>query len=82
MLSKEDESHIKDGNCPIYEDIREKYDDLEDDKNLVSFFREVLSRRNALDEEISGDLLVTGVLLADGDPGDLDASQSGGPSPS
>ena len=81
LLSKEDESHIKDGNCPIYEDIREKYDDLEDDKNLVSFFREVLSRRNALDEEISGDLLVTGVLLADGDPGDLDASQSGGPSP-
>ena len=23
LLSKEDESHIKDGNCPIYEDIRE-----------------------------------------------------------
>ena len=71
MLSKEDETHIKDGNCPIYDDIREKYDDLEDDKNLVSFFREVLWRRNALD-----------VLLADGDPADLDASQFGGPSPS
>ena len=82
MLSKEDETHIKDGNCPIYDDIREKYDDLEDDKNLVSFFREVLWRRNALDDEVSGDLLVTGVLLADGDPGDLDASQSGGLRPS
>ena len=44
----------------------------------MRFFKEVLARRDALDEEVSGDLAVTGVQLADGDPGDLDASQHGG----
>ena len=52
-----------------------KYDTLEDDNNLVSFFKEVLSRRDALDDDNSGDLAVTGVLLATRDPADLDASQ-------
>ena len=35
-----------------------------------------------MDDDNSGDLDVTDVLLADGDPADLDASQFGGPSPS
>ena len=75
LLSREDESHIKDGNCPCYEDIRDKYDNLDEDENLVRYFKEVLARRDALDEEISGDLQVTGVQLADAD---ADARQFGG----
>ena len=57
--------HIKDGGCPCYSDIREKYYTLEDDNNL-----EVLMRRDALDDDncYSGDLAVTGVLLANRDP--------------
>ena len=82
LKRKESESHIKDGGCLCHSDTREKYDTLEDDNNLVSFFKEVLARRNALDDDNSGDLDVTDVLLADGDPADLDASQFGGPSPS
>ena len=80
LLANEDESHLKYGKCSFYEDIREKYDNLDDDETLVCFFREVIARRNALDDEASGDLLVAGVQLADGDLGDLDASLSGGPS--
>ena len=85
LVSTESESHLKFENCQKYADIRVKYDDLDDDQNLSLFFREVLARRDALDEEDSGGLPATDVQLADGDPGDLgdtEASQSGGPVPS
>ena len=47
----EKESHIISGNCEVYEDIRVKYDDLEDEENLLKFFKEVIERRERLEEE-------------------------------
>ena len=84
LQSTESETHLKFENCPQYADIRVKFDTLEDDQSLAKFFREVLARRDALDEGASGGLPATDVQLADGDPGhlgDLEASQSGGPVP-
>ena len=43
-----------------------KYDDLDDDQNVSLFFREVVARKDALDEEDSGGLPATDVQLADG----------------
>ena len=34
-----------------YDDIREKYSDLENDDNLVPFFKEVLDRRDKVRDE-------------------------------
>ena len=65
---KEEESHIKD--CRLYQDIREKYDSLEDDNSLVMFFSEVLARRDALEEEDrdeTGGRGAADALLAGGD---------------
>ena len=56
-------------------DIREKYGSQEDDEELVKFFGEVISRRDALDEDRGGAACsATDALLA----GDSSASQSGG----
>ena len=43
----EKESHIISGNCEVYEDIRVKYDDLEDEENLLKFFKEVIEKLNS-----------------------------------
>ena len=48
---REEESHLLSGNCQVFGSIREKYGDLEDDESLVSFFNEVLSLRDFIDEE-------------------------------
>ena len=70
----ENEAHLKEGLCHVYRDIRDKYDTLEDDENLVKYFSEVIARRNALDEDRGGAASATDALLA----GDSPASQSGG----
>ena len=49
--AKEEESHLLSGNCEVYGEIRQKYSNLDDDKQLVNFFNEVLARRDELDEE-------------------------------
>ena len=46
---KEQESHLLAGRCKVYGDIREKYGELEDEEDLVSFFMEVLERREELE---------------------------------
>ena len=51
LLAREEESHLTSSSCPVYADIREKYNDLTTDEALVSFFGEVLARREALEEE-------------------------------
>ena len=51
QLTAEEESHLLSGNCPIFGSIREKYEDLNDDESLVSFFNEVLSLRDLINEE-------------------------------
>ena len=48
---REVEGHIVSGKCPVYGDLRGKFGDLNNDQNLVDFFREVLARRDELEEE-------------------------------
>ena len=45
---KEKEIHITSENCPVYSDIREKYSDFNNDEDLVSYFNEVLERRDQI----------------------------------
>ena len=47
--NKENESHIRDGTCPIYNDIWQKFRNLDDDEDLVNFFSEVLERRRKIE---------------------------------
>ena len=49
-VSREQEEHIR-SNCVIYKEIRDKYMDLDNDDNLVAFFREVLRERDRLDKQ-------------------------------
>ena len=48
--AREQQEHII-SHCEIYKDIREKYNDINNEENMVSFFQEVLKKRDALDEE-------------------------------
>ena len=48
--AREEEEHIR-SHCQLYEDIREKYGELDDDDKLVAFFGEVLLRRDDMDEK-------------------------------
>ena len=48
-LSREKELHITSNQCPIYSDIRQKYSDFSRDEDLVSYFDEVLERRDLID---------------------------------
>ena len=51
LEATEDENHLLSGNCDIYGNIRAKYDNLDDDENLVKFFNEILKRRDELDDK-------------------------------
>ena len=75
---KEQEAHLKNGNCPIYADIRADYGDLEDLEDLVSFFTRVLERRDLLDrgEEQEEDLTLAVGNTADVCRMSLSSSQS------
>ena len=46
---REHETHIKDGKCPIYQDIRADYGNLENTDSLVAFYTRVLERRDRVD---------------------------------
>ena len=47
----EDEKHILE-ECHLYEDIREKYENqLEEDEKLKEFFKDILKRRDEIDEK-------------------------------
>ena len=62
---KEQEDHIINGNCESYKDIREKYVHLGSDEKLMEFFKEVIERRDGLEEE---EARAQPCLLAGGDP--------------
>ena len=50
--SIESEAHLIEGRCPVYGNIREKYEDLEkNDEDLIRLFNEILAMREALEEE-------------------------------
>ena len=50
--AREEESHLKSGNCSVYGDSVRKYSDLTEDDSLVKFFTEVLARRDELEYQI------------------------------
>ena len=49
--SREEESHLKSGECTVYGDLTHKYSDLTSDDNLADLFREVLARRDQLTKQ-------------------------------
>jgi hypothetical protein len=49
--AREEEQHLLSGSCRIYGDIRAKFGELKEDRDLVAFFEEVLERRKELEEE-------------------------------
>ena len=53
------------GQCTVYEDLRAKYLDLEEDKQLTKFFLAVLERRGRLEDKDkrTEDALVVGTPL-------------------
>ena len=50
-VSKEDESHLLEGGCPVYGSIRRRYGSLDSEDDLVKFFSEVLNERERLEDE-------------------------------
>ena len=40
---EKEEGHLLSGNCVMFGKVREKYDNLDDDENLVKFFNEILA---------------------------------------
>ena len=48
--AREEQEHIL-SHCEIYKDIRKKYDDMNNEDNMVLLFQEVLKKRDALDEK-------------------------------
>ena len=51
LESREEESHLKSGDCKVYGDLTYKYSDLTSDDNLTDLFREVLARREHLTKQ-------------------------------
>ena len=47
---REEERHLADS-CPLYKDIRERFSSLEEDDQLGEFFRQILERRDKIDEQ-------------------------------
>ena len=66
------------GICSVYSDLRSHFGDLGEDQNLVNFFRAVLDRRDALEEEDRTGQPLTATVVASPVPGNRDrTSQSG-----
>ena len=57
--STESESHLLTGTCKVYGDLKSGFGNLEEDMNLVQFFRAVLDRRDSLEEEKEDSVLDT-----------------------
>ena len=49
--AREEEGHIVTGNCQVYGNLKDKFGDLGEDSNLVSYFQAVLDRREDLERE-------------------------------
>ena len=50
----EEQEHLL-RHCPMYDNIRDKYQELESDENLVTFFQEVLEKRDKVLEKEKSD---------------------------
>ena len=51
LTDKETETHLMSGHCPSYSNIRGKYENFDNDEDLLSYFKEVLEKRDELDRE-------------------------------
>ena len=47
--AREEEGHLKSTDCPVYADIREQFEELDNDDDLEKYFTMVLARRDELD---------------------------------
>ena len=48
---REEEGHVLSGSCEVYGNLKCQFGDLNEDKNLVDFFRAVLDRRDELEDK-------------------------------
>ena len=46
-----EQCYLVSGHCPAYISIREKYEHFDNDKDLLSYFKEVLEKMDELDRE-------------------------------
>ena len=76
---REEEAHLLAGTCRVYGDLRRKYGDMENDEDLVSFFNEVLERKEEIGtRELNDQVLEVEQDTSDeGSPGDLPGRQCG-----
>ena len=51
LKTLEEDSHIVSGQCEVYGNRRSQFGDLQEDKNLVQYFKAVLDRIDILEEE-------------------------------
>ena len=49
--AKEQEDHLRSGECEVYGDIRRQFENLDDIENLTKFFEAVLRKRDILEDE-------------------------------
>ena len=49
--AKESEKHILSGECEVYGDIRNEFNNLDDLDNLINFFDKILKKRDLLEEK-------------------------------
>ena len=68
----EEEGHIVSGQCDVYGDLKSKFGDLQEDKNLVKYFQAVLDRRDSLEEEDRRQQSSTAAVGARSNPGNGD----------
>ena len=66
-LEVESENHLTTEKCPVYEDLRQNYMNLDEDNQRTNFFNAVLERRGTLLEEDkrTQDTLVAGDITTD-----------------
>ena len=63
---REEESHLLSGLCRVYGDIRRRDGDLGDEEDLISFFNQVLERREEIDARgMEDEALVVEHITAD-----------------
>ena len=49
LEAREDERHVTSRDCPVYADIREQFSELDNDMELMRYFKMVLARRDEID---------------------------------
>ena len=49
--SIESEAHLTEGQCPVYGNLKEKYQNIDNDEDLIRLFNEILEMRETLEEE-------------------------------